>query len=94
MNSGKVVLGLLAGVAAGAILGILLAPEKGKVTRGKISKKGHDISDDLTEKLKGFSDMITDQIEAIKEEALHLAKDAKRTVETTAEEITSEAKKK
>ena len=32
MDSGKVVLGVLAGVAAGAILGILFAPEKGSVT--------------------------------------------------------------
>jgi gas vesicle protein len=29
MNSGKVLLGLFAGIAAGALLGILFAPEKG-----------------------------------------------------------------
>ena len=37
MNSGKLVLGLLAGLAAGAVLGILFAPEKGTETRLKIA---------------------------------------------------------
>lgn len=36
MSSGKVVLGMLAGLAAGAVLGILFAPEKGSKTRRKI----------------------------------------------------------
>ena len=40
MNTGKVVLGTLAGLAFGAIAGILLAPEKGSTTRKQISDKG------------------------------------------------------
>jgi gas vesicle protein len=32
MSSGKMVLGILAGLAAGALAGILFAPEKGSVT--------------------------------------------------------------
>jgi gas vesicle protein len=30
MNSGKVILGALAGIAAGALIGVLFAPEKEK----------------------------------------------------------------
>ncbi len=36
MSTGKVVLGTLAGIAIGAIAGILLAPEKGSTTRRQI----------------------------------------------------------
>ena len=38
MGSGKVLLGVLAGVAVGATLGILFAPDKGSETRKKISQ--------------------------------------------------------
>ncbi|MEO9258389.1 MAG: YtxH domain-containing protein [Crocinitomicaceae bacterium] len=54
MDSGKVVLGVLAGVAVGAILGILFAPDKGEVTRKKIADKGGDLSGELNKKLGDF----------------------------------------
>ena len=36
MSTGKVMLGILAGLAAGEALGILFAPDKGSETRKKI----------------------------------------------------------
>ena len=39
MKNGKVLLGVLAGIAAGALIGVLLAPEKGSDMRKNISKK-------------------------------------------------------
>jgi len=39
MNSGKVLLGVLAGVAAGALVGILFAPDKGEKPVKKSLKK-------------------------------------------------------
>ncbi len=69
MSSGKLLLGVLAGIAAGAALGILLAPEKGSDTRRKISKKGDDYVDVLKDKFNNFLESITDTVDAAKDEA-------------------------
>ena len=42
-TTGKVIVSLLSGAAAGAILGILFAPDKGKETRRKIAQKTNDV---------------------------------------------------
>lgn len=69
MSSGKVLLGVLAGVAAGALLGILFAPEKGSTTRRKIVSKGEEYVDDLKEKFGEFVDKVAEKFETAKEEA-------------------------
>ena len=51
MNSGKALLGVLAGIATGAVLGVLFAPDKGVNTRKNISKKGEDLANALNEKI-------------------------------------------
>jgi gas vesicle protein len=68
MNSGKVVLGVLAGVAVGAVLGILFAPDKGTETRKKISRKGEDAVDEIAEKFDELLNSLTEKIDAVKEE--------------------------
>ncbi|HSO86764.1 MAG TPA: YtxH domain-containing protein [Draconibacterium sp.] len=69
MSSGKVLLGVLAGVAAGALVGILFAPEKGSTTRRKIVSKGEEYVDDLKEKFGEFVDKVAEKFETAKEEA-------------------------
>ena len=69
MSSGKTLLGLVAGVAAGAILGILFAPEKGSVTRNQISQKGEDLLDNLKNKFDEFLANATSEMEDVKSEA-------------------------
>ena len=73
MSSGKVLLGVLAGLAAGALLGVLFAPEKGSVTRKKISKKGEDYADSLKEKFDEFLDNISEKFDDVKEEVTDAA---------------------
>ena len=68
MSSGKVLLGVLAGLAAGALVGILFAPEKGSVTRKKMSKKAEDYADGLKEKFNEFLDDIAEKFEEVKEQ--------------------------
>lgn len=55
---------LLIGVTAGAILGILYAPDKGSVTRRKLSRTGND----LRNKLNDFRDAINEKIDNLKED--------------------------
>ena len=59
MNSGKVILGALAGLAAGALIGILFAPDKGSESRSKIVKKGEDYLDSVKHKFNSLLDTIT-----------------------------------
>jgi gas vesicle protein len=56
MSTGKVLLGVIAGVATGTALGILLAPAKGSDTREKITAKGKEYTDSVKntfDKIKG-----------------------------------------
>jgi YtxH-like protein len=43
---------LVAGLAAGAVIGILLAPDKGDKTREKIAKKTADLKKELDEQVE------------------------------------------
>ena len=65
MSAGKIVAAVLAGVAVGAALGILFAPEKGSETRRRIAKKGKDYADELGEKANEFIDGITEKYENV-----------------------------
>ncbi|MBK7683171.1 MAG: YtxH domain-containing protein [Bacteroidetes bacterium] len=68
MSTGKIVLGTLAGLAIGAVAGILFAPDKGSVTRKKIMDKSDDMVDELKSKLDGFCDSISEKFESTKQE--------------------------
>jgi gas vesicle protein len=71
MNTTRhIAIGILAGVAVGAALGMLYAP--GTVTSAKrtIRRKGNDIvdevSDTIQESIEHFSDIVTEKVEMLK----------------------------
>lgn len=89
MDSGKVLLGVLAGVAVGATLGILFAPDKGSATRKKISQKGDDYAEELELKFNEFIESMTKQFEVVKEESTRLAENGKARAEEARAEVTA-----
>ncbi|TRX01508.1 YtxH domain-containing protein [Flavobacterium gawalongense] len=65
MKTDKIVLGVLGGLAVGAILGIMLAPDKGEKTRKKIMDKSNDYADELKDKLDTLLGTINKKYEKI-----------------------------
>jgi gas vesicle protein len=69
MRSGKVMAAVLLGAAAGAVLGILFAPDKGSETRKKIAKKTGDFGDTVRNKFNELGEAISEKYDSIRGEA-------------------------
>ena len=77
MKTVKVVLGTMAGLAIGAIAGILFAPEKGSKTRKQIIDKGDDYVDELKSKFGEYSDSLSGKFDSTKKDAEDLVEKGK-----------------
>ncbi|WP_296622186.1 YtxH domain-containing protein [Marivirga sp.] len=73
MSKSKTVLGTLAGLAAGTIVGILLAPEKGSATRKQIMDKSDNYMDQLNSKFNELSHSISEKFDTTKKDVQFLA---------------------
>jgi len=87
MNTGKVLLGVLAGAATGALLGVLFAPHKGTVTRKKISRQGGAFAEGVKEKINVLLDDITEKFEKVKEDVSEFAEQKLRKTDETKKEV-------
>lgn len=81
-DSGKVVAALLAGLAAGAVLGVLFAPEKGTEMREKINESLADLGDALKERAEEQLDQLND----FKEKVLAMVKSKVSNAEAFADD--------
>ncbi len=87
MRSGKILLGVFGGLVAGALLGILLAPDKGSDTRKKIVRKGEDLVDNAKDKLDEMVEGVNSKIQNLVQEATNLAKRGKEKANSVKEEV-------
>lgn len=87
MDTGKVILGALAGLATGAILGILFAPEKGTETRKKIANKGKDAADELKDNYNSIINSLTSKLESAKNEGKNYYDEGKDLVQNTKSQL-------
>jgi gas vesicle protein len=70
MNTGKIVKGLVAGIAIGAILGVLFASDKRCKTRKRlmVRKDENDDVEDIKDKLDELLNNLTEKFQSAKEE--------------------------
>ncbi|MFY9281217.1 MAG: YtxH domain-containing protein [Bacteroidia bacterium] len=87
MSTGKLALGLLAGLAAGAALGILFAPNKGSKTRKKIAKKGEDLTTSLKQEFDEMANRLTDKYEQVIEDTDKLITNTKVKFDETVNDV-------
>ena len=76
-NNVKIIVAVAAGIAVGAALGVLFAPDKGSETRKKMNDEGKKLYDDVKDKFRRgkekFNDLREDIEQKVKEKAEEFA---------------------
>lgn len=88
-NMNNSVVGALAGIAVGTILGVLIAPDKGSNTRKKIVEKGKDTSDNIKEEITALLDKVSEKYDVIKKAGNEIAQTSKSELSKVKEDLAS-----
>ena len=88
-KTANVLVGFIAGAAAGTITGILVAPDKGVKTRKKLNKQikrtSRDVSETIGDKVEEIKDKLNDVVDEMRSKA-------EETEEKIKEKVNSKAK--
>ncbi len=103
-DSSNTILGILAGTAIGATIGILFAPDKGTATRKKLVDQSNHLMDDVAqstaqlknqvvEKFHSKTNSLEDEVESLVSSASYKAEDVITTLESKLKELKAKNKK-
>lgn len=88
-KTSRLLLGVLGAAAAGVVVGLLIAPDKGVETRKKISKKTKDFRDQVSQLIQSGKEYLNDVAETIEEEGEGLAQDAGKRFKKVKSEVST-----
>lgn len=88
-STGKVVLGVLAGAAVGALVGVLFAPDKGTETRKKIAESSNDLIEDWKEKFDDLIAGFNEKVQPAKDNAKEWVEKGKSKIEEVKNDVKS-----
>lgn len=86
------ILGILGGVAVGAAIGILFAPDKGTNTRKKIKDKALESKDSLEGGVSDILDTLKDKFESLKSKGEEVYADAKSNYNSEVKDLKNAVK--
>lgn len=103
-DSSNTILGILAGTAIGATLGILFAPDKGSSTRKKLVEESNHVVDNVANSATQLGNQIANsfmtkrsslehEVEALVSDASYKADDVISTLETKLKDLKARNKK-
>ncbi|MDW5288246.1 YtxH domain-containing protein [Formosa sp. PL04] len=93
-KSGNAVLGLLAGTAIGALIGILYAPDEGSKTRKRLSKEASAAADKMNNSAHDLKDKVSASAHDLKEKVSHAMEGKRGTLDEQLESIVTDASHK
>ena len=90
-DSSMPIVALLAGLAVGAVVGLLFAPEKGADVRGKISDKAGDLASSVKDKIQSVKEKLTAESEKVVEVKDQVVDDVRKKTKAAADQLSGDA---